>query len=265
VIHRQLVQMSDQKPDVLALIPARGGSKSIPRKNVIEVGGHPLIFYSIDQALQCTNITRVIVTTDDDEIAKAALDSGAEVPFERPSELATDTAQDIGVFRHALEWLEEHESYVPELVVHLRPTGPIRKVELIDQSVEMMLANPEADSLRSMSIAELTPYKMWHIDGDIASPVVVDPNNSESHSAPRQSLPPVFWQNGYVDVLRPRTVLEMNSMVGNRVLPFVISEPIYELDYPDDIPGLEAALAARSSNDPPNPTDTTSSGIRHAR
>ena len=257
--------MRDRPPDVLALIPARGGSKSIPAKNVIEVGGHPLIHYSIDQALQSTNITRVVVTTDDDEIAKAALDSGAEVPFKRPAKFATDTAADYGVFRHALEWLGEHESYVPELVVHLRPTGPIRKVELIEQAVEMMLANGEADSLRSMSVAELTPYKMWKIDGDFAEPVIVDPNNPESHSAPRQSLPPVFWQNGYVDVVRPRTVLELGSMVGNRVLAFVVSEPIYELDYPDDIPGLEAALAARSSQQSrTNPTDTPS-GIRHAR
>jgi CMP-N,N'-diacetyllegionaminic acid synthase len=257
--------MSDSKLEVLALIPARGGSRSIPRKNVVELGGHPLIYYSIEQAIQSQQISRVIVTTDDDEIAKVALESGAEVPFKRPGEFATDTAQDYGVFRHALEWLEEHESYVPDLVVHLRPTGPIRKVELIDQAIGMMLANPDADSLRSMSPAELTPYKMWQFDGVFASPVIVDPENSESHSAPRQSLPPVYWQNGYVDVIRPRTVMDLNSMAGKHVLPFVVSEPIYELDYPDDIPGLVAALTAKQASDSTDSTTTNSSETRHAR
>lgn len=258
--------MIERNSEVLALILARGGSKSIPRKNLIEVGGHPLIYYSIKQALQSASITRVIVSTEDDEIARAALDSGAEVPFRRPAEFATDASQDIDAFRHALQWLDEHESYKPELVVHLRPTGPVRKVELIDQAVDLMLANSAADSLRSMSPAEQTPYKMWHIDGEFASPVIVAPGNSESHSAPRQSLPSVFWQNGYVDILRPRTVLELNSMAGGRVMPFVIAEPIYEIDYPDDIPGVEAALALLAQLESSEQSDiNTWSGTRHAR
>ena len=115
------------KKDVLALIPARGGSKSVPRKNLLPVAGHPLIAYSIMHAKACPSITRIIVSTDDDEIAQVAQSYGAEVPFKRPADAASDTATDFQVFHHALTWLAEHEAYVPELVVHLRPTGPGRE------------------------------------------------------------------------------------------------------------------------------------------
>src|SRR5262249_25075379 len=119
---------SMSKPDVLALIPARGGSKSVPRKNLLPVGGKPLIAYSIGHALAASSITRTIVSTDDDEIARVAAEHGADVPFRRPAQFATDFATDLEVFRHALEWLAEEEDYVPELVVHLRPTGPVREL-----------------------------------------------------------------------------------------------------------------------------------------
>src|SRR5512147_323733 len=110
------------KPEVLAIIPARGGSKGIPRKNIKEFAGHPLIAYSIAAGLQAQAVTRVIVSTDDDEIASVALRYGAEVPFMRPSELAEDTTADLPVFQHALAWLEEREGYRPLMVVQLRPT-----------------------------------------------------------------------------------------------------------------------------------------------
>ena len=95
----------------LALIPARGGSKGVPRKNVMLIAGTPLIAYSILQAKTSKRINRIIVSTDDDEIAKVAQDWGAEVPFMRPSEYAHDFSPDIDVFRHALSWLEKHEGY----------------------------------------------------------------------------------------------------------------------------------------------------------
>ena len=121
-----------RRSEVLALIPARGGSKGIPRKNLMPLAGRPLIAYSIEQATSARHITRVIVSTDDEEIARVARDHGAEVPFMRPPEFALDLSPDIDVFRHALTWLRDNESYVPELVVHLRPTGPVRRIELID-------------------------------------------------------------------------------------------------------------------------------------
>jgi CMP-N,N'-diacetyllegionaminic acid synthase len=227
---------------VMALIPARGGSKSVPRKNLLPVAGRPLIAYSILHAQACPSITRIVVSTDDDEIAEVARRYGAEVPFKRPAEAATDTATDLQVFQHALSWLREHEGYTPELVVHLRPTGPVRETSLIEQAVRLMLDNPEADALRSVGTAEQTPYKMWRIDGARLRPLIELPGYPEAHSMPRQKLPTAYWQNGYVDIVRPRTVLEQNSMVGSVVVPFVVEGKIHELDYVDQIPALEEAV-----------------------
>jgi CMP-N,N'-diacetyllegionaminic acid synthase len=232
------------KPDVLALIPARGGSKSVPRKNLLPVAGRPLIAYSIMHAQACPLITRVVVSTDDDEIAEVARKYGAEVPFRRPAEAASDTATDFQVFHHALSWLAEHERYVPELVVHLRPTGPVREATLIERAVQLMLSNPEADALRSVGTAEQTPYKMWRIEDSFLRPLIELPGYPEAHSMPRQKLPVAYWQNGYVDIVRPRTVTEYDSMVGKVVLPFIVNGKIHELDYPDQIPALEEAVLA---------------------
>ncbi|HEY5670648.1 MAG TPA: acylneuraminate cytidylyltransferase family protein, partial [Anaerolineales bacterium] len=113
---------------VLTLIPARGGSKSIPRKNIRPFAGHPLIAYSIAAGLCAETVTRVIVSTDDDEIAAVARRYGAETPFLRPDEYSQDNTPDLPVFQHALNWLEEHDGYRPEIVVHLRPTSPFRRV-----------------------------------------------------------------------------------------------------------------------------------------
>jgi N-acylneuraminate cytidylyltransferase len=231
-----------EKQEVLALIPARGGSKSIPRKNLLMIGGKPLLAYSIEQALAANLITRTVVSTDDDEIADIARQFGAEVPFKRPAEYAHDLSPDIDVFRHALEWLRTNESYEPALVVHLRPTGPVRRVDLIDQAIEMISQNDQVDSLRSVSLALQTPYKMWKIIDGKLQPIVELDGIAEPYSLPRQQLPRVYWQNGYVDIVRPRVVLEHDSMCGKEILSFVVDEPMLEIDHADDVARVEAAL-----------------------
>ena len=230
------------RPEILALIPARGGSKSIPRKNLLHIAGRPLIAYAIAHALASRHITRAIVSTDDAEIAEVAAACGAEVPFLRPAEFARDDSPDIDVFRHALGWLRDHDQAC-DLVVHLRPTGPVRRPALIDAAIELMLAHPEADSLRSVSPPTESPFKMWRIAGGYLEPVATVAGMAEPHSAPRQLLPEVFWQNGYVDVIRPPVVLDDGSMCGRVILPFIVDEPIFEIDYPDSIAPVEAALA----------------------
>lgn len=228
---------------VLALIPARGGSKGIPRKNVMEIGGKPLIAWSIQHALDSARIDRVVVSTDDEEIASVATASGAEVPFLRPSEYAQDLSPDIDAFRHALEFLSRSEGYEPDIVVHLRPTGPVRYVEDIDAAVDLLASHPEADAVRSVSLVHQTPYKMWRLAEDgTMDPLLRLPDVPDCQSQPRQLLPLVHWQNGYVDALRPRAVLEQGSMWGERVLAFVVDTPPFELDYPDDIARVEHAL-----------------------
>lgn len=228
---------------ILALIPARGGSKGIPRKNTVMLGGKPLIAYSILQAKASRRITRVVVSTDDAEISSVAKEWGAEVPFVRPSQYAQDSSPDIDVFRHALNWLKEYDGYEPDMVVHLRPPGPVRVVDLIDQAVDLLADHPEADAVRSVSPALQTPFKMWTRTADgYLQPLLQVDGKTDCQSLPRQQLPQVFWQNGYVDVIRPRAVLEKNSMWGECVLPFVVEETLFELDYPEDIPAIEEAL-----------------------
>ena len=237
------------RAEVLALIPARGGSKSVPRKNLLEVAGKPLIAYSIGHAQGCSLVTRTIVSTDDDEIANVARQFGAEVPFRRPAEAATDSATDLQVFRHALLFLQE-QGYRPDLVVHLRPTGPVRHVHLIEHAINLMLRHPEADSLRAVGLAEQTPFKMWRIEGSYLRQALPLPGFPESHSMPRQRLPAIYHQNGYVDIVRPRTVIELDSMVGQTVLPFVVEGKIHELDYPEQIPALAAAVERWQRGEP---------------
>jgi CMP-N,N'-diacetyllegionaminic acid synthase len=229
--------------EILALVPARGGSKGIYRKNLLSIAGKPLVAYSIEHGLRCKLVTRTICSTDDEEIAGVASEFGADVPFRRPDEYASDLATDLVVFKHALEWLKAEEGYEPELVVHLRPTDPVRKPERIDAAIKLMLEHPEADSLRSVSVSLHVPYKMWRIEHGYLQPLLELDDIPEAHSMPRQILPPTYEHVGYVDVIRPRTILEQHSMVGRVVLPYLIDEPTYDLDYPHQIAAIERALA----------------------
>ena len=205
--------------------------------------GHPLISWSIKQGQKSTLITRTIVSTDDNEIADVANNYGAEIPFMRPKELAQDQSPDIDTFQHALNWLDTHENYRPDLVVHLRPTGPARKVSIIDNAIQLIADTPSADSLRSVSLASQTPYKMWFINNDkTLRPVITLEGVKESHSIARQMLPKAYWQNGYVDIIKPETILAGNSMVGNKALSYIIDQPVCDVDYLDDIPIVESAL-----------------------
>jgi CMP-N,N'-diacetyllegionaminic acid synthase len=248
--------------EILALIPARGGSKGIPGKNIMEINGKPLISYSILQAIESKHINRVIVSTDDEKILQVSKDWGAEAPFLRPVEFAQDMSSDIEVFKHALLWLQRNENYQPDLVVHLRPTGPVREVAKIDHAVEKLLENSEADSLRAVSLASQTPYKMWAInDNGLMDPLLKIAGVVDCQSLPRQTLPKVYWQNGYVDIVRPEAILNNDSMWGENVIPLFIEEHIKELDYPEDIPEIEKALKNKQEIN----FDTTDNGIdRHS-
>lgn len=234
--------------EVLALVPARGGSKSIPRKNLRDVGGKPLIAWSINHGLESRLITRVIVTTDDPEIAEVSRGLGAEVPFLRPAELSGDFAVDYSFHRHALEWLRDNEGYVPDQVVQLRPTNPQRRVEVVDQAIELFAAHPEADSLRAVAPAAFTPYKMWLMGEDgFLKQLLTYGDNPEPYNMPRQLLPDVWQQDGYVDITRSRTVFEQNSITGRRILPFFIDEFSIDIDMEHELREADARLAAEQS------------------
>lgn len=221
--------------EVLALIPARGGSKSIPRKNIRPFAGHPLIAYSIAAGLAAKSITRVIVSTDDEEIAAISRRYGAETPFLRPAEFSQDQTPDLPVFQHALRWLAEKEGYHPEIVVQLRPTSPLRRVWHIDQAVAGLLQRPDADAIRAVCIPFQNPYKMWRIAADGTLQPLIQTEFREPYNMPRQALPEVYWQTGYVDAAWVRTILEKNSMTGERILPLIIDPAEWiDIDSPDD-------------------------------
>jgi YrbI family 3-deoxy-D-manno-octulosonate 8-phosphate phosphatase len=225
------------QPEILAIIPARGGSKGIPRKNIRLFAGHPLIAYSIASGLQAETVTRVLVSTDDEEIARIAGQYGAQVPFLRPSELAADKTPDLPVFAHALNWLAEHENYQPEAVVQLRPTSPIRPTAMVDNAVRQLLAHPKADSVRGVISAREIPFKMWLIDdlNKPMTPLMEVPGVDEPFNAPRQILPHAYWHTGQIDVIRPATILQKNSMSGKTVMPVILDERYTtDLDTPDE-------------------------------
>jgi N-acylneuraminate cytidylyltransferase len=220
---------------VVALIPARGGSKSIPRKNIRPFAGHPLIAYSIAAGLAAETVQRVIVSTDDEEIAVHARRYGAETPFLRPQAISLDATPDLPVFQHALAWLAENEGYQPEIVVQLRPTSPFRRVAHIDEAVWRLLERPEADSVRTVCVPFQNPFKMWRIEPDGFLHPLIDTLYPEPYNMPRQALPEVYWQTGYVDVAWTDTILTKNSMTGDAILPLVIDPSEWiDIDSPDD-------------------------------
>ena len=217
-------------PEVLALIPARGGSKGIPRKNIRPFAEYPLIAFSIAAAIQAESAIRVIVSTDDQEIAEVARHFGAETPFLRPAELAADRTTDLPVFQHALSWLAEHENYHPEMVLHLHATSPVRPRGFIDQAVRLLLEHPDAECVRSVVSPGQNPYKMWRIDSQTGRmiPLLAITGISEPYNTPRQLLPAVYLQTGHVNAIRPAAILQ-GSMTGTNILPLIV-DASYEVD-----------------------------------
>ncbi len=211
--------------EVLAVIPARGGSKGLPRKNIRDFLGLPLICWSIEAAWAASSICRVIVSTDDEEITEIARRAGAEVPFLRPASLAEDLTPDLPVFQHVLGWLADHEGYRPDIVVHLRPTSPVRPQGLIDEGVKRLLDHPNADSLRVVCEPANNPYKMWRIEDGLLIPLI-DSGLEEQYNRPRQELPTAYWQIGVLDVIRTETITVQRSMSGRVILPLVVDQSL---------------------------------------
>src|SRR6266540_4101930 len=217
--------------EILALIPARGGSKGIPRKNIRNFAGYPLIAWSIAAAKQASCVTRIIVSTDDEEIAAVAREYGAETPFLRPAELAQDQTTDLPVFEHTLDWLERNENYKPEVVIQLRPTSPIRPKDCVDDAVKILTEHADADCVRGVVPAGQNPHKMWRSvsEGQPMKPLLGVEGIAEPYNAPRQILPPVYWQTGHIDAIRISTIKQKKSLTGDVIYPLLI-DPRYTVD-----------------------------------
>ena len=221
---------------VYAIIPARSGSKGVPNKNIIQLGGHPLIAYSIVVAKKCQSIDRVIVSTDSEEYAEIARQYGAETPFIRPKLISGDTATDIEFFKHCVDWLNKTEGFCPEYLVHLRPTTPLRESKIIDTAVSEFIES-EYTALRSAHKMSDTSYKTFEVENNKFKMICNKGFDIESTTLPRQAFPVTYNPNGYVDIVRSSQI-EKEILHGNCVRSF-ITETSYEIDELDDLHYLQ--------------------------
>ncbi len=222
---------------LLAVVTARGGSKRLPRKNLLLLAGKPLIAWTIEAALSSGVFAEVLVSTDDPEIAQIARDYGATVPWLRPEHLSGDTARSIDVIRHAMIWYETWRSAVDGVAL-LQPTNPFRTATSISDAAAQYLSQTPREPLVSVSPAPVHPAWCFRLDGGQLSPFT-DWSLLQARS---QDLPPAFSLNGAIYILPPEEVRSLHAPVGPRSRAFVMDDPDEALDI-DDERDWQAALA----------------------
>lgn len=205
-----------KKNYIIAVIPARDGSKSIKDKNIKLLDSHPLIAYSIVLSKIVTKIDRVIVSTNSKKYAKISKSYGAEVPFLRPDKISGDKNTDIEFFKHCINWMKKNEKKVPDLIVHLRPTTPLREPKVVNDAINFMLKNTSFTSLRSANKTHLTPYKMFKSKNGVMTPFM-NHRKKEFYNLPRQAFEEAYIPNGYVDIIRPDVIIESKTLHGNKM------------------------------------------------
>lgn len=235
--------------NVLGLIPARGGSKGIPRKNIALLAGRPLLAYTCEAAVASHVLNRVVVSTDDEEIAEVAQQFGIEVPFMRPTSLAQDETPSIDVVRHAVEHLRNEEQWIPNVVVLLQPTSPLRKARHIDEAVDRM-TETKADTV--VSVVEVphrfNPQNVMELnDGELIDFL---PVASDFDRFRRQRLPVLYARNGpAVLVSRVEVIMNSNSFYGAHVVPYLMTdEESLDIDSKYDLWLAEQLIARRGGN-----------------
>ncbi|OHA42078.1 MAG: hypothetical protein A3H68_03160 [Candidatus Taylorbacteria bacterium RIFCSPLOWO2_02_FULL_46_40] len=228
-----------KKLTCVGIIPARGGSKSIPKKNIAMLCGKPLICYTIESAKKSKLLDSFIVSTDDPETADVAKSFGADVPFLRPKEFSTDTATDLGFLKHALIWLRENRNLTPDVIVNLRPTGPFRGPEDID-AVLATMQKTGCDSVRTLSKPNQNPFKMWYVDESNFKMTPLLPTkyfDSVGIDVPRQLLPQnVYWTNALVDATKTKFILEQDKIYGPDIRAIIVSgNKTIDIDGPEEL------------------------------
>jgi len=229
----------------IVLIPARSGSKGVPGKNIAQLKGHPLIAYSI-AAAKLAGVERVLISTDSKEYAEIARYYGAEVPFLRPAELSTDRSTDYEFMRHAMEWIRDNEGIEPEYWLHIRPTTPLRDPIILKQAIKAIKNHPQATSLRSGHEAPESPFK-WLMKNEKGYFMgLCEDLTPEKVNLPRQSFPPVYVPNGYVDIVRISHVLKNTTLHGDKMLVFE-TPPVAEIDTKEDFEYVDYKMKNISS------------------
>lgn len=225
---------------VLVVIPARGGSKSLPNKNILPLHGKPLLCYSVAYALGSKSVDKVVVSTDSELIASIAKECGAETPFLRPNEYSQDNTRDYPVMKHALEFFDGIDE-IYDIYVLLRPTSPIRPSGLIERAIKILENNPSASSVRSVAKIKEHPYRAWCIESDGSMRGCVD-GVEEPYNIPRQELPDIYFQTGDVEAIRRVTLLN-GSVSGGGVYPLIIEHgEMVDIDHINDFKNAEEKL-----------------------
>ena len=215
-----------------SIIPARGGSKGVPGKNIKKIKGMPLLAYPIISAQKTKCITEVYVSTDDESIKEVALSYGAKV-IDRPSEFAQDYSLDIDVMRHAVEYLDDYGD-----IVHLRATTPMIESNVLDDAIDYFLQNDDCTGMRSAHEAPETAYKSFKKNGDYWGGLFDHQLEGDYYNLPRQSLPKTYNPNGYVDIIRPKHFMNDDNLHGNKMLAY-ITLFAHDVDTLDDFKTLE--------------------------
>jgi CMP-N,N'-diacetyllegionaminic acid synthase len=237
------LKRSEQRPPtILGIIPARGGSKAIPRKNLALLANKPLLAWTVEVALESASLDRLIISTDDPEIAGVGKKLGAEVPFLRPAELATDISPGMDVILHAIHWLDESENYRPDYVLLLQPTSPLRTVTDIRESIKLALAK-RADSV--VSVCEAHQHPLWmkavNEEGRLA-----DLYPQSAAPTRRQDLPSVFALNGAIYLALRTFLLCERTFISDRTYAYVMPENrSLDVDTPWDLHMADLILRDR--------------------
>ncbi|MBF0444318.1 MAG: acylneuraminate cytidylyltransferase family protein [Magnetococcales bacterium] len=237
---------------IVALIPARAGSKGVPDKNIRLLGGRPLLAWTIAACQKVPIIDRVIVSTDSPEYAKIAQDWGAEAPFLRPVDISDDNSSDYEFIEHALNWLASTGEY-PEYFVHMRPTTPLRKPQLVAEAIEKFIGMIGVTALRSVHEMAESAYKTFEMyPVDSFTPEAVSRGDNliilkqlgskgtaiDIANSARQQFPSTYQANGYVDVLSTEFIRKNGILHGDKVMPY-ITPTVAEVDTLDDFALLE--------------------------
>ena len=215
--------------NILAIIPARKGSKGIKMKNIKLFRGKELIYWSIDLAKRCKYINRTILSTDGESIRDVGLKYGAEVPFLRPESISQDLSPDEDFIKHCIHCIEGRGEKIPDIIVQLRPTYPTRKLSILNDCIETFIKNWNThDSLRTVYKLDKSPYKMYRIEDDFLVPLFQEVDGiREPYNQCRQLLPTTYIHNGYIDIMKTATILNKGSITGDRIYPYVMSADEY--------------------------------------
>jgi CMP-N-acetylneuraminic acid synthetase len=210
-----------QNQSFLAVIPARGGSKRLPRKNVLDLAGKPLISWSIEAALDCSSLDEVMVTTDDDEIAEVAKRHGAKVPFLRPEYLASDTATSFDAIKHAIDYYREELGKNFDFVVLLQPTSPLRNSHNISEAIKL-LVEKNADAVISVCEVDHSPLWMNTLPVDHSMEKFL---REEVKNVRSQDLPQNYRLNGAIYICRTERLLEAKTFfISKNIFAYIMSK-----------------------------------------